>query len=324
MKLISKLVIAAFAASAAATAGAQGPVHPGNWFDGSGKGLMSDSDECWTNRDWSGDMASVGCHPIVKPPVPVAEAAPAPAPEPVAAAPAPLAPEPVAAAPEPVAAAPAPVAPVVVVAPVPQAISFTGDALFAFDESELTAEGRSMLDELVGRLQGATVDTIVITGHADRIGSGEYNQQLSERRAAAVKDYLTDKNVAAGSIDAQGKGSSAPITASDDCRNLQGSAATIACLQPDRRVEVDITGTRIVLSSQGTGESIDDTAITAKVKAAILDDASLNASDINVETLNGRVQLSGFVDSSAGIAQAESVAKGVDGVTSVKNDLRLK
>lgn len=75
---------------------------------------------------------------------------------------------------------------------------------------------------------------------------------------------------------------------------------------------------------ESTGEYIDDTAITAKVKAAIFNDASLKSNDISVETFKGRVQLSGFVDSSANIAQAGTVAKGVGGVTSVKNDLRLK
>jgi osmotically-inducible protein OsmY len=75
---------------------------------------------------------------------------------------------------------------------------------------------------------------------------------------------------------------------------------------------------------ESTGEYIDDTAITAKVKTAIFNDASLKSNDISVETFKGRVQLSGFVDTRADIAQAGTVAKGVGGVTSVKNDLRLK
>lgn len=75
---------------------------------------------------------------------------------------------------------------------------------------------------------------------------------------------------------------------------------------------------------QSTGAYLDDTAITTKVKAAIFNDASLKSNDISVTTLEGRVQLSGFVDTSANIAQAGTVAKGVGGVTSVRNDLRLK
>jgi osmotically-inducible protein OsmY len=77
-------------------------------------------------------------------------------------------------------------------------------------------------------------------------------------------------------------------------------------------------------SRESTGEYIDDTAITTKVKTAIFNDASLKSNDISVETFKGRVQLSGFVDTRADIAQAGTVAKGVGGVTSVKNDLRLK
>lgn len=74
----------------------------------------------------------------------------------------------------------------------------------------------------------------------------------------------------------------------------------------------------------GTGEYIDDTVITTKVKAAVLNEESLKSSEINVETFKGVVQLSGFVNSEADIAKAAEVARGVKGVTSVKNDMRLK
>jgi osmotically-inducible protein OsmY len=77
-------------------------------------------------------------------------------------------------------------------------------------------------------------------------------------------------------------------------------------------------------TSESTGQYFDDTVITTKVKTAIFNDASLKTNDISVETFKGRVQLSGFVDTSANIAQATTVARGVGGVTSVKNDLRLK
>ena len=74
----------------------------------------------------------------------------------------------------------------------------------------------------------------------------------------------------------------------------------------------------------GTGEYIDDTVITTKVKAAVLNEESLKSSEINVETFKGVVQLSGFVNSEADIAKAAEVARGGKGVTSVKNDMRLK
>jgi osmotically-inducible protein OsmY len=74
----------------------------------------------------------------------------------------------------------------------------------------------------------------------------------------------------------------------------------------------------------GTGEYIDDTVITAKVKAAIMGDENLKVMEINVETFKGVVQLSGFVKSPADIARAVDVARSVKGATSVKNDIRLK
>ena len=76
--------------------------------------------------------------------------------------------------------------------------------------------------------------------------------------------------------------------------------------------------------SSSTGQLFDDTVITTKVKSAIFNDASLKTNDISVETVKGRVQLSGYVDTSADIAQAAAVARSVGGVTSVKNDLLLK
>ena len=76
--------------------------------------------------------------------------------------------------------------------------------------------------------------------------------------------------------------------------------------------------------SEGTGEYVDDTVITAKVKAAVFNEPTLKSSEINVETFKGRVQLSGFVSSQADIAKAVSVTRSVKGVTSVANDMRLK
>ena len=77
-------------------------------------------------------------------------------------------------------------------------------------------------------------------------------------------------------------------------------------------------------SKEGTGEYIDDSVITTKVKAAVLNEPTLKSAEINVETFKGVVQLSGFVNSQEDIEKAASVAKGVKGVTSVKNDMRLK
>jgi osmotically-inducible protein OsmY len=76
--------------------------------------------------------------------------------------------------------------------------------------------------------------------------------------------------------------------------------------------------------SEGTGEYVDDTVITAKVKTAILGESTLKSTEINVETFKGTVQLSGFVNSQSDVNKAIVVAKNVKGVKSVKNDMRVK
>ena len=77
-------------------------------------------------------------------------------------------------------------------------------------------------------------------------------------------------------------------------------------------------------TKEGTGEYVDDSVITAKVKADIFGDDTLKSAEINVETFKGVVQLSGFVSSQADIDRAIEVARKVKGVTSVKNDMRVK
>ena len=87
---------------------------------------------------------------------------------------------------------------------------------------------------------------------------------------------------------------------------------------------VSFLGCASTATQEGTGEYIDDSVITTKVKAAVFSDASLKSSEINVETFKGVVQLSGFVDSQADINRAVELARGVKGVISVKNDMRVK
>ena len=83
-------------------------------------------------------------------------------------------------------------------------------------------------------------------------------------------------------------------------------------------------GCAATAKQEGTGEYVDDTVITAKVKAEILEEKGLKSAEINVETFKGVVQLSGFVSSQAMIGKAVEVARGVRGVKSVKNDMRVK
>jgi OOP family OmpA-OmpF porin len=165
-------------------------------------------------------------------PAPRAMAAPyvAPAPEP---APAPV-----------VAVAPVVVAPVVT-APQRRRVSFSADSLFTFDKWAVRPEGKTALDTFAKELSGTQFQVITVEGHTDRLGSQAYNQTLSARRAESVKDYL----VASGGIDATkisaiGKSESAPITKAGDCKGSKPSAKLIACLQPDRRVDVEVVGTR--------------------------------------------------------------------------------
>jgi osmotically-inducible protein OsmY len=77
-------------------------------------------------------------------------------------------------------------------------------------------------------------------------------------------------------------------------------------------------------TTESPGAYIDDTVITAKVKASIFNEPTIKASEINVETYKGDVQLSGFVADPADAAKAVEIARGVKGVTSVKNDVRVK
>ncbi|MEP6506071.1 MAG: outer membrane beta-barrel protein [Betaproteobacteria bacterium] len=166
----------------------------------------------------------------------------APAPRPVAApvheAPPPPPPPPVAViAPPPPPPVPVPPAP-------PRRVSFSADTLFSFDRSELGPQGKVALDQFAHELAGMQFDAVTVEGHTDRLGSEAYNQKLSMRRAEAVKNYLVSAGgVDAGRISAVGKSESQPVTKAEDCRGTKPNPKLIACLQPDRRVDVEVTGT---------------------------------------------------------------------------------
>jgi OOP family OmpA-OmpF porin len=125
----------------------------------------------------------------------------------------------------------------------PQTINLSADAFFDFDKSVLKPRAKTILDEMVNTLAGTQYETIAVTGHTDRIGAAEYNQRLSERRANAVKDYLVSKNILASRIEALGQGDMRPTTKGGDCRGAK-SVKVVACLQPDRRVDIEVSSTR--------------------------------------------------------------------------------
>ena len=85
-----------------------------------------------------------------------------------------------------------------------------------------------------------------------------------------------------------------------------------------------LTGCASTSTSEGTGEYLDDVVITTKVRSAIFNEPDLSAAEINVETFKGRVQLSGFVSSREEIERAGRIARGIAGVSSVVNDIRIK
>ena len=85
-----------------------------------------------------------------------------------------------------------------------------------------------------------------------------------------------------------------------------------------------VAGCASTSTKEGTGEFVDDTVLTTKVKASIFNEPTLKSTEINVETFKGTVQLSGFVAQPVDIAKAGEIARGVKGVTSVKNDIRVK
>lgn len=156
------------------------------------------------------------------------------------------------AAPAYVAAAPMP-APVVVAPPPPAAppppppptrVTFSSDSLFDFDKANLKPAGQQALDKFASDLKGVQYGTIMVTGHSDRIGSHDYNMKLSTRRAEAVKSYLVAAGIAAGTVAAKGVDGANPVTQPGQCKGSKPTPALIACLQPDRRVEVEVAGTR--------------------------------------------------------------------------------
>ena len=153
----------------------------------------------------------------------VAEAAPEPAP--------------IAAAPEP---EPAPAPEPVKCTPQMDTITVGAEKLFGFDKANLKDEGKAALDEAAAKIKAnPEIKAVIVTGHTDRIGSDAYNQKLSERRAAQVKDYLAAQGVDPSIIEAVGKGESEPVV---QCTGNKATKKLISCLQPNRRVTIQAEG----------------------------------------------------------------------------------
>jgi OOP family OmpA-OmpF porin len=170
---------------------------------------------CWRTGYWTPAMAVEECDPDL-----VTKKADAAKPKAAAAAAAAAAPKPAA-----------------------QKVTLSADALFDFNKATLRTEGQQKLDKLVADLKGMKLEVIIAVGHADRLGSDTYNQKLSEKRAAAVKTYLVGKGVEPNRVYTEGKGEKQPVTKANDCKGPK-SKKVIDCLQPDRRVEIEVIGTK--------------------------------------------------------------------------------
>jgi OmpA-OmpF porin, OOP family len=119
-------------------------------------------------------------------------------------------------------------------------VTLSSDQTFAFNKTTLTATAKKRIDDEVLTKLGtcAKVDIVMITGHADRLGSHQYNQKLSEKRADAVAAYVKSKGVTAA-IDTLGAGKTQSIKACDD---KLPRAQLIECLAPNRRVVIEARG----------------------------------------------------------------------------------
>jgi OOP family OmpA-OmpF porin len=203
---------------------------PGYVVASDGRPVLNGFGSCVRTSAWSLATAAEPCDQIarVSVPVPVVAYQERPAPPPPVA----------------VAAVAQPEPPRMVI----QKVSLSTDVLFDFDKAELKDAGKQKLDELASQIKDAKVDEIIVVGHADRIGSETYNEKLSEARAQSVKDYLAERGAQTNVITAQGKGESAPVTG-DQCKKMAGKKL-IECLQPDRRVEIEVLGSR---EAAGTG-----------------------------------------------------------------------
>ncbi len=120
-----------------------------------------------------------------------------------------------------------------------QTVSLSADVLFDFDSASVTSRGRKVLDDLGRKLKAEGTLKINVVGYTDRLGTDDYNLKLSQKRAEAVKGHLSTF-VDAESIKATGRGKEAPVT-EGKCAKSQTAAKLVACLQPDRRVEINVT-----------------------------------------------------------------------------------
>jgi OOP family OmpA-OmpF porin len=228
--------------AAGRTVALQNPPPPPGYVGTSAAGVVATSPYglCWrAGSDWTPDKAAAPCDAVPRASlaVPPVAAAPAPAPEPA-----------------PLAAAPTPAPQPIVI----EKVSLSTDVLFGFNKAELTPAGEQKLEQLARDAQGANVEKVNLIGHADRIGSEDYNKELSEKRAQAVADFLAQRGVDSNRLQVEGRGEAEPLTG-NQCQRLgkesNKNQKLIACLQPDRRVDAELLGSRESTAASGTAPS---------------------------------------------------------------------
>ena len=133
----------------------------------------------------------------------------------------------------------------VVAAPevVSKTFNLNSDVTFAFGKANLKPQAQAALDGIYGEIAQVNNAKVAVAGYTDRIGSDAGNLKLSQRRADTVANYLVQKGVATNAISATGYGKANPVTGAT-CDQVKGRKALIACLAPDRRVEIAVNGTK--------------------------------------------------------------------------------
>ena len=134
-------------------------------------------------------------------------------------------------------------APVVAPEVVSKTFNLSSDVTFAFGKANLKPQAKATLDGIYGEIAQINNANVAVAGYTDRIGKDAPNVKLSQRRADSVANYLVAKGVPAQNISAVGHGKANPVTGST-CDAVKGRKALIACLAPDRRVEIAVNGTK--------------------------------------------------------------------------------
>lgn len=125
-----------------------------------------------------------------------------------------------------------------------ETVAFDANVMFDSDKSALRPEGRDTLDGFIKKIEGLEAQSVLAVGYADRMGSAGSNQTLSQARVDTVKAYLVSKGITAKRVQTSAWGETRPTTFSGECKDPK-NAKNVQCMQPDRHVFIEVSGTRI-------------------------------------------------------------------------------